>query len=127
MALQNTFAFTKTIIDINNFLKNTGNQFRYVSQRPYQSKQDPAKRGVSVTLLVIQDSTDYGEDKNGRKRETNTFNSFDVTILNGESYLDLKKGDVVSLIGFIEENSFAIGFDLILRFKNIKKLDNDGK
>lgn len=127
MALQNTFAFTKTIIDIDKFLKNSGNSYRYVSQRPYQSKRDPNLKGVNVTLLVLQDATDYGVDKNGRQRETNTYNSFDVTILNGESYLNLQKGDAVSLIGFIEESSFAIGFDLILRFKDIKKIDNNGK
>lgn len=127
MALQNTFAFTQTMININNFLKNTGNQYSYVSQRPYQSKKDLSERGVNLTLLVLKDSTDYGMDKSGRKRDTNQFNSFDVTILNGESYLDLKKGDNVSLIGFIEDRSFAIGFDLILRFKGVKKVEEDAK
>ena len=34
----------------------------------------------------------------------------------------LQKGDYVALKDFDEEHSFAIGFGLILRFKNYKKL-----
>ncbi|MCA9765310.1 MAG: hypothetical protein KC455_02705 [Carnobacterium sp.] len=128
MPLQNSYVYTQTIIDSDKLLTNTKNTFRYVSQRPYQSKKNPEETGVSVTLLVLYDSTDYGTDKKtGMPRESNVFNSFDVTILNKKSYLDLKKGDTVSLAGFIPEKSFAIGFDLLLRFREIKKVQTDEK
>ena len=71
---------------------------------------------------------DYGIDKNGNKRENNLLNTFDVTILNGLSEVPFKKGDKVSLVGFIAEKSYVIGFDTILRFKDVKKAsDSHGK
>ena len=77
-----------------------------------------------LTLLITHDDMNYGVDKNGRKRENNILNTFDVTILNGKTELPFKKGDKVSLAGFIPEKSYVIGFDLILRFSDIRKAGN---
>lgn len=121
MPIQNSFKFTKTLFEDDVFLKATKNIFQFVSQKPYKSKKNPSDKGVIVTLLVIYDTMDYGEDKNGIKRESNVLNTFDVTILNGGTVLPFKKGDKVSLEGYIPEKSYVIGFDLLLRFKGLKK------
>lgn len=124
MAIENGWVFTDTIFKHEEFLNNTGNVFKLVSQKPYISKKNPEDKGVNVSLSILKDITDYGHDKTtGRKREDNTLNSFDVTILNDKQYLDLSKGDYVRLVDFIPEKSFVIGFDFILRFKGIEKVN----
>lgn len=122
MAIQNSWKFTETRFDAERFLKATKNTFQFVSAKPYQSKKNSEDKGTTLTLLVMYDDTGYGMDKNGRKRDNNVLNTFDVTILNGQSEVPFKKGDKVSLVGFIAEKSYVIGFDLLLRFKEVKKV-----
>lgn len=122
MPIQNTWKYTKTTFDSDTFLKMTRNSFQFVSQKPYQSKKSPEDKGVTATLLITHDDMDYGVDKQGRKRDNNVLNTFDVTVLNGKAELPLKKGDKVSLAGFIPEKSYVIGFDVLLRFKDIRKV-----
>lgn len=124
MPIKNSWKYTKTVIDIDVFLKATRNDFKFVSQRPFQSKKHPEDKGVLATLLVQYDDMDYGVDKNGNKRNNNVLNSFDVTILNGGAPLPFKLGDRVSLGKFIPEKSFAVDFDLLLRFEDIRKAGN---
>lgn len=121
MAIQNSWVYTQTLFKAEEFKKNTRNEYQFVSQRPYESKKDANEKGVSVTLLIIHDDHDYGKDKNGNKRDTNVLNTFDVTIMNGETSLPFKKGDKVSLGQLLPDKSFIIGFDLILRFDSIRK------
>ena len=128
--MKNIWKFTETVIRIDEFLKNTGNKYRLVNQKPYLDNSGKAGNvGTTLTLMILEDSTDYGIDQNtGNPRENNVYENFEVTILDGVTYhADLKKGDLVSLSGFIPELSFAIGFDWILRFKNIQKgmMEND--
>lgn len=128
MAILNSWVYTQTLFDAGLFLKVTENEFLFVAQKPYQSKKEPNDKGVALTLSIIHDNMDYGIDKNGNKRENNLLNTFDVTILNGLSEVPIKKGDKVSLIGYIPEKSYVIGFDTILRFKDVKKAsDSNGK
>lgn len=128
MAILNSWVFTKTLFDAELFLKATRNEFLYVSGKPYQSKKDPEDKGSTLTLSIIHDGMDYGVDKNGRKRDNNILNTFEVTILNGQSEPLFKKGDKVSLVGFIPEKSYVIGFDLLLRFRDARKVgDPNGK
>ena len=128
MAILNSWVYTQTLFDAGLFLKVTENEFLFVAQKSYQSKKDPNDKGVTLTLSIIHDNMDYGIDKNGNKRENNLLNTFDVTILNGLSEVPFKKGDKVSLVGFIAEKSYVIGFDTILRFKDVKKAsDSNGK
>lgn len=122
MAILNSWVYTQTQFNAELFLEKTGNEFQFVSQKPYQSKKNPDDKGTTLTLLITRDSMDYGVDKNGRKRDNNILNTFDVTILNGQSEVPFKKGDKVSLIGFIPEKSYVIGFDLLLRFRDVKKV-----
>lgn len=128
MAILNSWVYTQTMFDAGLFLKVTENEFLFVAQKSYQSKKEPNDKGVTLTLSIIHDNMDYGIDKNGNKRENNLLNTFDVTILNGLSEVPFKKGDKVSLIGYIPEKSYVIGFDTILRFKDVKKAgDSNGK
>jgi len=121
MAIQNSWVYTQTTFNAEDFLKATRNVYQFVSQKPFQSKKNPEDKGVTVTLLVIHDDKDYGTDKNGRKRENNVLNTFEVTILNGKAELPFKKGEKVALVGFLPEKSFVIGFDVLLRFTDIQK------
>lgn len=124
MPIANAWVFTETKFKADEFLNNTGNIYRLVSQRPYASKKEPDEKGVTLTLLITKDETDYGVDKKtGVKRDNNTLNTFDVTVLNNKEYIDVKKGEHVRLIDFIPEKSFIIGFDLILRFKDVEKVN----
>lgn len=124
MPIANAWVFTETNFKAEVFLNNTGNIFRLVSQRPYVSKKEPDEKGVTVTLQITKDNTDYGVDKKtGFKRDNNILNTFDVTVLNNEERLDIQKGDYLRLIDFIPEKSFVIGFDLILRFKDVEKVN----
>lgn len=124
MSLVNTWFFTKTLIDWSAIEKATHNQYRVVSVRPYIDKKGKLPDGVSLTLMVLKDDFDYGVDKNGHPRENNLFQNFDVTVLNKKQ--SVKKGDIVRLLDFDSEHSFAIGFDLLLRFKNFEVIQAQG-
>lgn len=121
MPIQNSWVFTSTKFEAAKFLKATGNVYQLVSQRPFCSKKNPDEKGVLVTLLITHDDTDYGVDKQGKKRDNNVLNTFDVTILNGESSIPFRKGEKVSLGNYLPEKSYVIGFDLILRFDSVKR------
>lgn len=124
MAISNAWVFTETNFKADEFLKNTGNMYRMVSQRPYISKKDPDEKGVTLTLSITKDETEYGVDKKtGMKRDNNILNTFDVTVLNGKDRIDINKGEYLRLTDFINEKSFVIGFDLILRFKDVEKIN----
>lgn len=118
MSLINTFVFTRTIVDGNKILEATSNQYRVVAFREYRDKKGILPDGYTVTLTVLKDTYDYGVDKDGKPRDNNLYQTFDVTVLNRN--ITLNKQDIVSLIGFDEEHSYAIGFDLLLRFKDLK-------
>jgi len=118
MALINSWFFTKTLIDWLAIEKATGNQFRVVSVRPYVDKKGVLPEGYTLTLMVLKDDFDYGVDKAGKPRESNLFQNFDATVLTRKQ--EVKKGDQVRLIGFDAEHSFAINFDLLLRFRDFE-------
>lgn len=52
MPIANAWVFTETKFKTEEFLKNTGNMYRLVSQRPYVSKKDPTEKGVTLRLLI---------------------------------------------------------------------------
>jgi hypothetical protein len=126
--IQNAWVYTSQIFDSQKFLEGTGNNFTVVSQRPFKSKKHPEDSGVTLTLLINEDHTDYGVDKKtGLQREDNRLNTFDATILNGKDHLDIKKGDVVSLGDYLPEKSYVIGFDLILRYGKVMRYNAQTK
>lgn len=121
MALINTWYFTRTIIQWEKIEAATHNQYRVVTSRPYkgnEAKGLPA--GLNVTLQVLVDDFDYGVDKLGIERENNVFATFDATILGYTG--TVKKGDLVSLHDFDENNSFVLDYNMILRFHDMKVL-----
>ena len=124
--ISNSFKYTKTVFLIKDFMSNTGNKYRVVSQSPYLDKNKKiGKQGVNLTLMILEDSGDYGVDKTtGRKRDTNQFNTFDVTVLTGNTYAeDLAKGDIISLLDYDAEHSFVVDMNCILRFNGYRKLN----
>lgn len=119
----NTFEFVKTLIDWDKMVQYFGNEFNYVAERPYHDKKGKLPDGVVLTLKINKDDGDYGINKDtGKPKPTNRGQNIDVTILNGKISTDLEYDDKVSLVDFDQENSFAIGFDLMLRFKDYKKV-----
>lgn len=124
MALINTFMFTRTIVDWDKLAEATGNKFRVVTARPYADKKGILPNGTTMTLTVLSDTMDYGVGKDGQPRDNNLFQNFDVTIL---SKVDVKKGDMVELMDFDADHSYAIGFDLLLRFKGCRVLQAAAK
>ena len=123
MSLQNAWYFSQNSFNDTKFKSVTNNQFVLVSQHPYASKKNPQDIGVTLTLQVVKDTADYGVDKKtGMKRDNNVLNTFDVTVLNGVQHLDAQKGDVIRLGAMIVEKTFIIGFDLILRYKDVQVL-----
>ena len=124
MALITTFFFTKNIIDAEKILKATRNNYKVVSARLYSDKKHELPDGVTLTLMVVADDFNYGVDKNGQPRESNLYQNFDVTVLNRKH--TFKKGDMVRLLDFDAEHSYAIGFDLLLRFKDAELIQPQG-
>ena len=118
----NTFVYVQTLIDWAKMEQNFGNVFSYVTERPFHDKKGILPDGVTVTLNIIKDDGDYGIDKKtGKPRSTNLGQNFDVTILNGKTSTDFEFEDKVSLVDFDQEHSYVMGFDLLLKFKDIKK------
>ncbi len=117
MALLNSYVYVKTTFDWAMFEQATQNKFRVVSYRPYVDKKGKLNDGYVMTLTVLHDDHDYGVDKNGEKRFDNRGQNFDVTVLTRKS---VNRGDVIKLIGFDQEHSYVIKYDLILRFKDFE-------
>ena len=120
----NTWKFTKTVVKGEEFLDFTGNRYEYVTQRPYHDDKGVLPDGVVLTLRILSDTADYGVDKKTQKRRaTNRGQNFDATVLCGCRELPFDFGDIVSLEDFDAEHSYALDFNLILRFKGAKLIE----
>lgn len=121
---KNQHRYAKTLVLGNDFLSDTGNKYRLVSQRAYKGKPEKnIPTGVTVTLQIIEDNSEPIIDKvTGMEADNNVFETFEATILNAEFPLPYKKGDYVALEDFKEEYSYYINYSLILRFGGIKLL-----
>ncbi len=122
MGINNQWVFTKTIIEWDKISKATRNQYRVISVKDYTDKKQKLPDGLNITLQIIHDDMDYGVDKNGKARENNELMTFNVTVLNRKH--QVQKGDIISLLDFDPENSFVIGFDMLLRFNDLKILQS---
>lgn len=124
MAIQNGYRYVKNVVDGDRMLKDLGNQFRLVGQKPY--KGNPEKglaAGTTVTLQIICDNSAPIIDKTtGKPKDNNVFETFDATIIGATYPLPLVKGDYVALGNFRADISYYIDFNFILRFGAIKKL-----
>jgi len=115
MALVNSWFFTKTLVDWSIMEKAFGNKFRVIDKRKFVDKKGVLPDGTTLQLMVVHDDFDYGVDKDGNPRSNNIYQSFNATILKP---VDVSKGDVVELHGFLSDYSFAINFDMVLRFED---------
>ena len=126
MSLINTWYFTKTIVLRDIIAQYLFNQFRVVTVRDYVDKKGELPDGITMILTVLKDDFDYGIDKKtGKPRDSNLHMNFEVTVLNRKH--QIKKGDIVSLLDFDSENSYAIGFDLLLRFGDLEIVKSQGE
>lgn len=129
MPIQNAYRYSVTKINIDQFFRDTLNEYLVVSQRPYRGKTDLDGKiiiepGANITLQVITDISEPVIDKKtGEIKENNELETFEVTIEGCQYPLPLKKGDKVSLGDFDEENSYYINYNLILRFRKIKLIE----
>lgn len=124
MSLINTWFFTQTIVHWATIAKATGNQFMVVAVREFQDKKGKLPDGYTLTLMVLNDNFDYGIDKKtGKPRENNRYQNFDVTVLTRAH--PVKKGDHIRLLGFESELSYAINFDMLLRFKDYEVISRN--
>ncbi|MDL2274048.1 hypothetical protein LJC34_05860 [Oscillospiraceae bacterium OttesenSCG-928-G22] len=124
MSIKNGNRYTKNLVLGDKFLEDTGNEYRFVSQKPYKGKLEVGlSPGANVTLQIITDNAPPTVDKTtGLTRDNNELETFDATIVGVDYPLPFKKGDPVSLGGFMQEASYYIDFNFILRFKEIKPI-----
>lgn len=124
-----SYRYIKHVIDAQKLLEDFDNRFLLVSQRKYNGKIVDGKvitpEGVTVTVQILTDRSEPVIDKNtGEIMDDNVYETFDATILGASYPLPLKKGDIVSLLNFATDNSYYVDFNLILRFKGIKKVED---
>lgn len=120
--------YTRTIVEGDKFLEDTGNEYMLISQRKYKGKTDRdgnpvLEPGVTVTLQIMRDTSQPIVDKEtGLILDDNALETFEATIVDCPYPLPYKKGDRVSLHGFLTEHSYYINFNFILRFLGISRI-----
>ena len=117
-----TYKYQKTIVLGDQFIADTGNEYRVVRQRTYKDKTNQLPDGIVLTLQITKD---LNQHQNGK--DDMTLGKFDAYVLCGTHDIGLKKGDLVSLYDFREDVSYYIDSDYILRFGGVKKIDTDTK
>ena len=116
--------YVETVIHADELLNDVGRGLRFVSQKPYPGKPEAnLAAGATVTLQITEDnSSPIVDEKTGRTKDNNVLETFDATIVGVAYPLDIQKGDIVELGDFIPEASYFIKFNLILRFRSIRKV-----
>jgi len=117
--IKSTYQQTRVLGD--KFLKDTGNEYRVVTQRPYKDRKNRLPDGILLTLQITIDNNQY---KNGE--DDMTLGTFDAYVLCGTHDKGIKKGDIVSLHDFREDVSYYIDYSYILRFDDVKKIEKSG-
>lgn len=114
--------YVKTLIDADGMLKDFGNDFLVVSVREYKGKVEKGlPSGACFTLQVLHDTSPVEAGK-----ENNLMEQFEVTVPGARYPSDIKRGDHVRLGKFMPESSYFIKFNLILRFAEIQKIQQNG-
>lgn len=127
--LNNVYRYVKNVIEIEKFLEDTGNRYLLISQRYFKGKYNAKgeceiQEGVTVGLQILEDNSEKIIDKNtGEEKPDNTLETFEVTIVGVKYPLDIKKGSIVQLSGFIPEFSYYINYSFILRFTGIEEIE----
>lgn len=113
--IKHAYRYVQQLINGDKFLADTGNKFLFISQRP-------GKKGVNVTLQIIEDFSEPIVNKTtGEIAEDNRLETFDITVENCQYPLPFSKGCMVSLRDFDQKNSFYIDYKLLLRFGGIQE------
>lgn len=123
MSLRNAHTMVKTVVEGNKLLEMFGNKFTVVSQKQYKGKPEKGlEPGTTFVLQILEDHSEPVIDKaTGLVLDNNVMETFEVTVPGCAYPSEFKKGDLVSLGGFMEEASYYINYSLILRFKSIKR------
>lgn len=120
--IHNSNSFVKIVIDGNAIADKLLHNSRLVGQRPYKGKPESGiKPGATVTLQITVDSSGGYVDRSTGEICDNTMETIDVTIVDCDFPLPLKKGDYCDVSGFLPECSYYIDHNLILRYSSIRK------
>jgi hypothetical protein len=119
-SLPNGYKFVKTRVDWQLLSDVTDNQYEVVGSRKWIDSKGVLPDGYTLTLKILVDNYNYGLDKDGEPIDNNVGQNFDVTILSRD--VKPKKGDIVALLNYDEDNSYVIKYDWLLRFKGVKVL-----
>ena len=128
--IKHPMRYVKQIVDGEKLLDDFGNRLLVISQRPYKGKTSDSGEiitpaGSTLTVQVLDDFSDPIIDREtGEIMDNNSLETFDVTIIGATYPLAVKKGDYISLKGFLPKLSYYINFNLILRFSDIEKIEN---
>lgn len=122
--IRNAFRYTRTLILMEQFLADTRNEYRVVGQREYKGKPEAnLDPGTTFTLMIMHDDSEPIIDKKtGVQKDDNVYESFDITMPGLKYPAPYKKGDFVRLDGFMEDVSYYVDFNFILRFSKIEKI-----
>lgn len=122
--IRDSYRYVQTNILMDKFLKDTRNEYRVVGQREYKGKPEAnLDPGTTFTLMIMHDDSEPIKDKKtGVQKDSNVFESFDATVPGCKYPAPYKKGDFVRLDGFMENASFYVDFNFILRFSKIEKI-----
>ena len=96
------------------------NHYAFISQRRYAGKPEKGLApGATVTLQILEDMAPFFDEKSGQMVD-NRMEQLTVTIVGVDFPLPFKKGDEVSVDGFLSEHSYFIDYSFILRFSGIR-------
>lgn len=127
--MRNIFKYIKTVILIDQFSRDTRNDYLLISQRPYHGKTDAngniiLESGSTVSLQIMHDiSEPIVNKKTGEIMENNELEFFEATIVGCEYPLPIKKGEHVRLGGFLQDYSYYIDGKLYLKFSEIERIE----
>lgn len=126
--IHNTNAYVQTVIDGEGMAAQLFQSSRLVAQRPFKGKPEKGiKPGVTVTIQITKDTSGGYLDRNTGEILDNTMETMEVTIVNADYPLPLKKGDYLEISGFLPDISYFIDHNLILRYSHISKLTPTSK
>lgn len=130
--INDIYRYIKTVFEGNKFLNDTGSEYVLVSQKAYKGKLGDDNKvilppGVKLTLqIIIDNSAPIVSKDDGRIKENNVLNTFEVDVPGVTYPLDAKKGDHIHLGGYLEEYSYYINNkELIFRCSKVEVAKNN--
>ena len=129
--LNNGYRYVKNIIEIDKFLKDTGNRYMLISQRRFKGKNNESgeceiPEGTTLGLQILEDHSEPIIDKKtGLPKPDNTLETFEVTVFGAQYPLPINKGSKVRLYDFIPEYSYYINYNFIFRFGRVEEIKDN--